>query len=85
MSKKKTQAVYRRDGKAGTRFPRTVFVDKENWFKVRKMKGNMSNFIDQVIAAEASSFVGELTENDTGYANEQRKQAEGLPQGVVPQ
>ena len=80
---KKSQAVYRRDGRASQRFPRTVFVSKENWLKVRKMAGNMSSWVDAILADEAAKFTGELTEED--YLSVSGPEPKKPAEEVVPQ
>ena len=52
-------------------------MNKENWYKVRKMKGNMSNWADQMLALEASSFIGELTDEDMSPSHKSKTEEPG--------
>lgn len=49
---------YRKDSKSGDRVPKTVFVDRTNWGKVKKKKGNMSAWVDEKVAEEANDAEG---------------------------
>lgn len=46
---------YRKDQNSKKRVPKTVFVDKDNWGKVKKKHGNMSAWVDGKVAQEADA------------------------------
>ena len=56
MSKK---VSYRKDQNSKKRVPKTVFVDKDNWGRVKRKHGNMSAWVDGKVEQEASHEQGD--------------------------